>query len=80
MVRFFVPLVIINYSCLGLYSAVFVIYMQCHASKKLDINKRNILLYALCILYMLSTATIALDVTRCVIVSKTCIRHNNFSL
>ena len=35
---------------------------------------------SLCSLYMLSTATIALDVTRCVIVSKTCIRHNNFSL
>ena len=66
--------------CPGLYSAVFFIYMQCHASKKLDTKKRNIFLYALCILYMLSTATIALDVTRHVIsVSTTCIHHNIFS-
>ena len=70
----------IHYSCPGLYSAVFVIYMQCHASKKLDINKRNFFLYALSVLYMLSTAMLALDVTRYVIVSKTCIHHNNFSL
>ena len=70
----------INYSCPGLYSAVFVIYMQYHASKELGINKRNIFVYALCILYMLSTAMIALDVTCHVVVSKTCIHHNNFSL
>ena len=70
----------INYSCPGLYSAVFIIYMQYHASKKLGINKRNFFVYALCILYMLSGATIALDVTRHVVVSKTCIHHNNFSL
>ena len=70
----------INYSCPGLYSAVFIVYMQYHASKKLGIDKRNIFVYALCILYMLSTATIVLDVTRHVTVSKTCIHHNNFSL
>ena len=70
----------INDSCPGLYSAVFVIYMQYHASKELGINKRNISVYALSILYMLSTATIAFDVTRHVTVSKTCIHPNNFSV
>ena len=83
MVRFFCSSVIIgmiNYSCSGLYSAMFIVYMQYHASKKLGIDKRNIFLYVLCILYMLSTATILLDVTRYVTVSKTCIHRNKFSL
>ena len=70
----------INYSCPGLYSAVFIVYMQYHASKKLGIDKRNIFLYVLCILYMLSTATILLDVTRYVTVSKICIHRNKISL
>ena len=54
----------VNYACLGLYSALFCMYMQYHASKELEIDKKNILLYALCILYILSTATVVLDVTR----------------
>ena len=83
MVRFFCSSVIIgmtNYSCSGLYSAMFIVYMQYHASKKLSIDRRNIFLYVLCILYMLSTATILLDVTRYVTVSKICIHRNKISL
>ena len=53
-------------------------YIQYHASKELGIDKRNILLYAVCILYILSTATFAIDISGTVIqVSKTCI-HNNY--
>ena len=70
----------INYPFPGFYSAVFVIHMQYHVSKELGIKKRNILVYALCILYMLSTAAIVLDVTRYVTVSKTCIHRNKISL
>ena len=61
----------INYSCLGLYSAIFFIYMQYHISKEFSIEKRNIkFLYALGVLYTLSCAIIALDVTDHVAVSK----------
>ena len=70
----------INYPCPGLYSAVFFIYMQYHVSKELGINKRNIILYALCILYMLSTVMVIFDVTRYVTVSKPCIHPHNFPL
>ena len=53
----------------GFYSAIFFIYIQCHTSKEFSI-KRNISLYALSILYILSSATIALDITLPVTVSK----------
>ena len=68
------------YSHPGFYSAVFFIYIQYHISKELNIEKRNIFLYVLCILHILSSATIVLDVTRHVIVSKTRIHHNKLSL
>ncbi|KAF8816973.1 hypothetical protein BYT27DRAFT_7205404 [Phlegmacium glaucopus] len=46
----------------GLYSAIFSIYIQ-HQTSKEGIDKtRNILLYPLCILYILSTATFILDI------------------
>ena len=53
----------IKSSCPGLYSAIFSIHMQYHISKELGIEKSNIFLYALCFLYILSSAIIALDVT-----------------
>ncbi|KAF8811918.1 hypothetical protein BYT27DRAFT_7183427 [Phlegmacium glaucopus] len=47
----------------GLYSAIFFLYIQ-HQSSKEGIDKtRNILLYLLSILYILSTATFVLDTT-----------------
>ena len=54
-------------------------YIQYHASKELGIDKRNILFYAVCILYILSTATFILEITNTVTqVSKTYIHNNNF--
>ena len=56
-------------------------YIQYHTSKELGIDKRNVLLYAVCILYILSTVSFILDTTGTVIqVSKTCIHNNNFSV
>jgi hypothetical protein len=57
-------------------------YIQYQASK-LGIHKRNLVLYALCILYILSTATVVLDIIGCMVtfeVSKHCIYHNHFSI
>ena len=53
----------IDYSYLGVYSAIFYIYIQRHASKELGIDKRNIVFYALCILYILSTVSFIVDNT-----------------
>ena len=56
-------------------------YIQYHASKELGIDKRNILFYAVCILYILSTASFILDIADTVTqVSETCIHNNNFSV
>ena len=43
---------------------MFCMYIQFQASKRLGIDKRNIILYALSILYILSAATAVLDMTR----------------
>ena len=71
-----------DYSCPGLYSAIFFMYIHHQASKELGIDKRNIILYALCILYALSSATIVIDTTRFIlsIVSKICIDYDNLSI
>ena len=54
-------------------------YIHTHASKELGIDKRDILLYAICILYILSTVSFIVDITCNVTqVSKTCIHNNNF--
>ena len=45
---------------LGLYSGIFAIYLQC-PSNKFNLNATNIVFYALCLLYILSTATVASD-------------------
>jgi hypothetical protein len=84
MVRFYSAVIITSeralsydHSCPGLYSALFFIYIQYQASKELGIDKRDVLLYALCILYILSAVTVALDVTHVMhdTVSKSCIDH-----
>ena len=60
--------------------------MQYHISKELSIEKRNIVLYALCVLYLLSSATISLDIASQLSqvtgksVSEICVHHNNVSL
>ena len=53
-----------NYPIPGLYSGIFVMYLQCHASKKKsdDNRKPNIVFYSLCVLYVLSGAVIALEI------------------
>jgi len=50
--------------CYGLYSALFFMYLQYQVSKELGIDKRDVVFYALCILYILSVVTVALDATR----------------
>ena len=58
-----------DYSCTGLYSAIFCMHIQHHISKGLGIqaDKKNVLLYLLCILYILSTAAIVLHIVQFVI-------------
>jgi hypothetical protein len=47
----------------GLYSGIFAMYVQCHASKKGNNNaKQQVVFYALCMLYVLSVALNALDI------------------
>jgi hypothetical protein len=47
----------------GLYSGIFVMYLQYHAARKRSNNaKENIIFYALCVVYALSMAVIALDI------------------
>jgi hypothetical protein len=46
----------------GLYSGIFALYLQCHASKTDTAKPNCILIYALCILYVLSVATIGFDI------------------
>ena len=45
-------------------------YIQHQASKELGIDRKNILLYALCILYVLSIVTVVLDITKFIVFSK----------
>lgn len=48
----------------GLYSGVFAMYILHHGSRKDDdsnLKAKNIIFYAPCVLYVLSTTTIALD-------------------
>ena len=44
---------------LGIYSGIFAIYLHCVLSK--EPRTRSIVLYALCLLYILSTATVVCD-------------------
>ena len=47
---------------LGLYSGIFALYLQYHSSKKETDNATQNIFYALCVLYVLSVALIALDI------------------
>ena len=44
---------------LGLYSGIFAMYLKCPVNKS---RKANILFYSLCLLYFLSTVTVAIDI------------------
>ena len=48
---------------LGLYSGIFAMYLYCLSKSDRDKSKTAILFYALCFLYVLSTATIVGDLT-----------------
>jgi hypothetical protein len=52
-------------------------YVQYHASKKVDGAKQNIIFYALCALYMLSVAVNALDIATIVVAV---VSHNELLL
>lgn len=53
----------------GIYSAIFFMYLHCHApNKDADKTRNTILFYALCVLYVLSLATIVGDISTFVIV------------
>jgi hypothetical protein len=54
-------LLILFTGLLGLYSGIFAIYIKCHWDKS-DTKKGTIIFYALCLLYVLSTATIVCDI------------------
>ena len=57
---------------------MFCMYIQYHASKEL---KNNVVIYALGVLYILSTATFVLDITSVVAeVSRPCIHNNRLSV
>ena len=44
----------------GLYSGIFALYIQCHASRD-TVKENKILFYVLCFLYVLSIATISVE-------------------
>ena len=46
------------FPCLGLYSGIFVIYLQCPSKES---RTAFIIFYVLCLLYVLSTATVVCD-------------------
>jgi hypothetical protein len=57
-----------NYLNPGVYSGIFAMHVQYHASKKETNNaKQNIIFYALCVLYVLSGPVIALDIATIVV-------------
>ena len=45
----------------GLYSGIFVLYLQHHSSKRGTHSDSKILLYALCALYVLSLVSLVID-------------------
>ena len=53
-----------NHFISGIYSGIFALYLQCHASKERtgDNTKQKLTFYALCVLYILSAAAFALDI------------------
>jgi hypothetical protein len=62
----------------GLYSGIFAIYLQYSGSKSdKGTNKRDILFYAICALYVLSLATIVVDTTSLAIFVSNNSVHNN---
>ena len=63
-----------------MYSGIFVLHVQCHASRnEIDNKKQRIIFYALCVLYVLSVTLIALD-TVSFVVSNNAAFFDNFAL
>ena len=57
-----------NHLIPGVYSGIFAMHVQYHASKdETDNAKQNITFYALCVLYMLSGPVIVLDIATIVV-------------
>ena len=46
----------------GIYSGIFILYLQYHASKTDNVKANIIIFYALCLLYVLSVATVGIDI------------------
>ena len=46
----------------GLYSGIFAMYSRHRGSQKSTDRAKNVLFYALCVLYALTTATIIVDI------------------
>lgn len=51
----------LNLSLPGIYSGVFALYLRHYAARKLKGTSNAILFYALCVLYILSTVIMTLD-------------------
>ena len=66
---------------LGIYSAMFAMYLQYEGSKKPTDKRTTIVFYSLCTLYALSSAVFTIDIAETVLlVSKISVRdHNLFS-
>ena len=52
-----------RFPILGLYSGIFAVYLQHHGSQSTD-RARNILFYALCLLYALAAATYIMAIVK----------------
>ena len=53
---------------LGLYSGIFAMYLQCQSNKsRTTTTQAGVLFYALCLLYVLSTATFVCDIVNFVL-------------
>ena len=60
---------------------MFYMYIQFQPSNGPGINKKNVVVYALGILYIISTAMVALDIASVVVeVSRSCIHNNKLSV
>ena len=60
----------------GLYSGIFAIYLQYRGSQKSTDRAKNILFYALWVLYALTTATIIVDMLICFLIDAVSVDHH----
>ena len=70
-----------DYPCPGLYSGIFAMYLQYMTSKRGTKKTTNILFYALCTLYVLTGATMIIDIITIIFaVNNNSSGHNNLTL